>query len=181
MSNDTTNKSLFARILGAPFRRLPAPLQAVHDTREHKRFSGRCRVERGRGWIAALLASAARLPHTNDDVSVTIAIDRATQGETWTRNFGGHIMRSTMWEKSGSLEEKVGLTTLTFDLLVADEGIVWRLRRARLMFLPVPLALFVGTSATERMIDGRYSFDVRAGIVGVGLLIHYQGWLAEHG
>jgi hypothetical protein len=90
-------------------------------------------------------------------------------------------MRSTMWEKSGSLEEKVGLTTLTFDLLVADEGIVWRLRRARLMFLPVPLALFVGTSATERMIDGRYSFDVRAGIVGVGLLIHYQGWLAEHG
>lgn len=28
--------------------------------------------------------------------------------------------------------------------------------------------------------DGRYSFDVRAQVAGIGLLVHYQGWLSEH-
>jgi hypothetical protein len=30
-------------------------------------------------------------------------------------------------------------------------------------------------------VDGRYCFDARASIAGIGLLVHYKGWLTEHG
>ena len=35
-------------------------------------------------------------------------------------------------------------------------------------------------TATETIADdGRYWFDARAGMLGIGLLVQYKGWLAE--
>jgi hypothetical protein len=176
---DTDTGSLFSRILGPALDRVPETLRAVHDRRYRKQYTGRCRVQRGPGWIANFVATMARLPGTGDDVPVTVLIESNECGETWTRMFGSHRMRSTMRFRAGALEESLGLTTLTFGLRTEGDSILWTLKRARLLFLPVPLALFGGTSAQESLVDGRYCFDVRAALGG-RLLIHYRGWLADH-
>jgi hypothetical protein len=180
MTKDINTASLYSRILGPALDSLPETLRAVHDRRYRKRYTGRCRVQRGSGWLANFVATMARLPDTCDDQSVTVLIESDERGETWTRMFGTHRMRSTMRVRAGALEESLGLTTLTFGLRTEGDTIQWTLQRAHLLFLPVPLALFGGTSAQEILVDGRYCFNVHAALGG-RLLIHYQGWLADDG
>lgn len=175
---DIDTASLYARILGPTLDRLPETLRAVHDRRYRKSYTGRCRVQRGSGWLANFVATMARLPDTSDEMSVTVLIEPDERGEMWIRMFGSHRMCSRMRVRDGALEESLGLTTLTFRLRTEGDSIRWTLQRARLFFLPVPLALFSGTWAQESLVDGRYSFDVRAAIGG-RLLIHYQGWLVD--
>jgi hypothetical protein len=181
MLKDTNSPSLYAQILGPAFERLPQALQGIHDPRKLKQYAGRCHISRGKGWIVQAIARLAKLPESHDDIPVTVAIEADGARETWTRRFGTHQMRSTMRRRGKSLEERLGPTTLTFDLSAEGESIVWTLQRARLLFLPLPVAWFAGTTAVETITHGRYSFDVRAAMGGIGLLIHYNGWLIEHG
>jgi hypothetical protein len=41
---------------------------------------------------------------------------------------------------------------------------------------PMPLKC----AATETVHDGRYGFDASAHVRGIGLIVHYKGWLVEH-
>lgn len=84
-----------------------------------------------------------------------------------------------MCVRGRALEERLGPVTLTFELDAHGERILWRLKRARLLFLPLPSSWFNRCAATESVADGRYSFDVRAEITGIGFLVHYQGWLLD--
>ena len=90
-------------------------------------------------------------------------------------------MRSQLRLRGGVLEERLGAVVLTFALKAETDRIIWRLTRARLGPLPLPLPCFAACTATEWVDEGRYSFDVRAELRGVGLIAHYSGWLAEHG
>ena len=89
-------------------------------------------------------------------------------------------MRSVIRAGRDGLEESFGPIVLEFSLTAESDAIVWRLKGARFLFLPLPTALFAGCGATETIADdGRYWFDARAGMLGIGLLVQYKGWLAE--
>ena len=179
--------SVHAQVLGSSFDRLPSVLRGVHDARPRKEFSGRCSVTSGRGWLVRAIALCASLPRrSHDDIAVHVVIERSDGceisecRETWTRRFGEQRMQSVIrWR--GGLEERFGPVALTFALTAEADRIVWRLTRARLLFIPLPKALFAGCGAFETIVDGRYCFDARAGMAGIGLLVHYKGWLTEHG
>jgi hypothetical protein len=171
--------SLYAELLGGAFERLSPILKHLHDDRPRKRYAGRCSVRRGRGWIARTIARIARLPHPQSDVAVTVEIECSAGGETWTRRFDEHEMRSTLRKRQGTLEERLGLVVLRFELIAEADRIVWKLKGARLLLLPLPLSWFAACAATESVKNGRYCFDVRAEIIGVGLIVHYEGWLIE--
>jgi len=177
--------SVHAQVLGPAFDRLPPALRGVHDARPRKEFSGRCSVTSGRNWLARTIALLASLPrHSHDDIAVHVVIERGETSElreTWTRRFGEQRMQSTLRPGNGALEERFGPIVLQFDLTAQADRIVWTLQGARFLFIPVPKALFAGCGAFETIVDGRYWFDARAGMAGIGLLVHYQGWLAEHG
>jgi hypothetical protein len=180
--------SVHAQVLGASFERLPALLRGVHDARARKEFSGRCSVDSARSWLARLIALFASLPRRSyDDVAVHVVIERSDgreiseTRETWTRHFGEQRMRSIIRRGRDGLEERFGPIALTFALIAEPDRIVWRLAAARFLFVPLPRALFAGCGAFETIVDGRYHFDARAGMAGVGLLVHYKGWLTEHG
>ena len=180
--------SVHAQVLGASFERLPALLRGVHDTRPRREFSGRCSVASGRNWLARLIALFASLPRrSHDDVAVHVVIERGDRRETsepreiWTRRFGEQRMRSIIRRGRDGLEEHFGPIALSFALSAEPNRIVWRLIGARLLFIPLPAALFAGCGAFETIVDGRYYFDARAGIAGIGLLVHYMGWLVDHG
>jgi Domain of unknown function (DUF4166) len=179
--------SVHARVLGASFHRLSPQLQGFHDGRAVKRYAGRCTISSGRNWIARVICRVASLPRADHEVPVTVVIERSDASEiseaseSWTRRFGAHEMRSVLRTGRHGLDERFGPIVLTFELIPAADRIEWRLKRARLLFMPLPAAWFAGCAATEVITDGRYHFDARASITGIGLLVHYKGWLAEHG
>ena len=180
--------SVHAQVLGSSFERLPPLLRGVHDARPRREFSGRCSVDSGRNWLARAIQLFASLPRRSDeDVAVHVVIERIEGGETsepretWTRRFGEQRMQSLIQPGRDGLEECFGPIVLTFGLTAEYDRIVWRIKGARFLFLPLPTVWFAGCAAFETIVDGRYWFDARAGMLGIGLLVHYKGWLTEHG
>jgi hypothetical protein len=160
------------------FSDLPEALRRIHDDRS-KQLHGRCNVERGASWLVRWLAPMMSLPPGGSDVPLTVAIRVDDQGETWTRNFGGHRMQSRLLAHDPLLAERLGATTLLFTLSAVAGRIEWRVVAVRFLGVPLPLSWFAAAAATEAIVDGHYTFDVSATLPLVGLLIRYRGWLGE--
>jgi hypothetical protein len=169
--------SLFRRLLGEAFDTLPAPIQRVHDERTRKVLTGRCRIARGSGCLARVLARIASLPAAGDGLPVQVLIETDGQAETWSRDFAGQPMRSRLRERGACLDEVLGPLGFRFALRANERAIDWTVVRVRALGLPLPVAWFAGVSARESVVAGRYTFDVRAELPWIGLLVHYHGWL----
>lgn len=174
-----TASSLYARILGASYERLSPILKSIHDARESKRYLGRCDIRGGAGAIAKLIAWFAGLPRAKSDVPLEVTILRRSRGEGWIRTFGAQRMQSVLVDKDRRLQERLGPIVLTFDLAAEAERIVWSLRGAHLAVIPLPISWLLICAATESIEHGRYCFDVSAHVRGIGLIVHYKGWLVE--
>jgi len=171
--------SLYSEILGPSFERLPTALKSIHDARRTKRYTGRCEI-RGGGPIARTLARLAALPIAQTDVPVEVTVNVVDACEDWIRMFGTHRMQSRLSCRRQRIEERLGPLVLTFDLSAEQERIVWSLHSARLAFLPLPVTWLMECAATESVHEGRYGFEVSASVRGIGLVVHYKGWLIEH-
>lgn len=165
---------LIAQALGPAFEQVPEAVRRLH--REAGRFRGEVVVERGEGLLAGLCAWAARLPPTQRG-AIRFELQRDAGVERWTRHFGTRRMRSRLWCRGGRLHERLGLLRFRFDLQADAGGIRWRIASARVLGLPLPRAWFTGVQAHESEHDGRYAFDVRAELPGIGRLVRYRGWL----
>lgn len=168
---------LFRRLMGAAFDGLPPQIRAVHEGQPNRSWSGRCRVTRGTGWLSRLCGALASLPSAAEAVPLRVSIVADARGETWKRDFGGKVMRSTMRERDGLLEERLGPTVFRFALLAEVQGIRWRLAGVRTLGIPLPVAWFGKVSAEESLDGSLYQFDVRAELPVAGLLVHYRGTL----
>jgi hypothetical protein len=172
--------SLYAELLGQRFDDLEPQLQRIHDNQLTKRFAGRCKITRDSSVVIVLLSTLARLPPPSSDIEVTIVIERTSKGEIWRRHFGARAMTSVLCNQHGLLHERLGAMTFRFALSAEPNRIVWTLREARLFgLIPLPLHWFEACNASEEVRDGRYRFEVRAVLKGIGTLVHYRGWLAE--
>jgi hypothetical protein len=174
-----TAASLYARILGASYERLAPILKNIHDTRATKRYVGRCDIRGGTNLIAKVIARFAGLPTAKNDVPVEVTILRDGRGEGWTRMFGTQRMSSRLLDNGQRLQERLGPLVLTFELAAEAERIVWSLHSARLAWIPLPISWLLVCAASESIENGRYCFDVSAHVRGIGLIVHYQGWLVE--
>ena len=167
---------LFQRALGDAYASLPSCLRALHAGRG--RWRGEATVERGRGTLSRLCAWLTRLPPAG---AHPVVVDIVTEhgGERWTRRYGAsHAMPSRLWIARGALHERLGPATLRYRMTVEAGTIVWRVIGIRILgVLPLPARWFAGVEARESGDTGRYRFDVRARLPGIGLLVHYRGWL----
>jgi hypothetical protein len=171
---------LYVTLLGSSFHALSPILQRIHDDRARKRYAGRCAVERGTGRLARALAALVGLPKPHHDTPVEVTIERRGDIETWTRRFGSQAMRSVLRARDRVLEERLGLVTLRFELVATEESILWAIKGARFLCLPLPVSFFSACTARESIDGDRYRFDVHAEMRGVGLLVRYRGWMTEH-
>jgi hypothetical protein len=169
--------TLFARLLGNKFDRLPPRVRALHACETTHAYVGRVDVNRGSGLLSRCMAAAARLPARMADRELCVTIEPTARGERWTRRFADHAMPSRLWESRGLLCERLGLAMFGFRLDVRDGELTWRVERVRALGISLPARLFQGVVAREFEQDGRYRFDVRAELPLVGLLVHYRGWL----
>lgn len=167
---------MFLRVAGDGFADLPSSVRALHLRQGRQRYAGQVEVERGEGWLARLFAAATRLPPAGRG-PLLVEIDASVQGERWVRHIGGSRMPSRLWFRDGLLCERLGLARFGFRLDVEDAVLVWRVARVHALGIPLPLRWFGEVRACESEQDGRYRFDVRAALPGVGLLVHYRGWL----
>lgn len=173
--------SLYERVLGrSAFESLDPVLQRLHDGEACKRYVGRASIDGGHSRLARAAAWAARLPAPCADTPVEVTIEYVGGAEIWTRRFGGHAMRSRIRARRGQLVERLGLLTLTFDLIAERSRIEWVLRKVSCFGLPLPRVCMSRCTAVERLESGRYTFDVRGDLLGVGMVAQYRGWLAEH-
>lgn len=172
----TPPQPLFHPVLGEAYASLPPSVRALHDG--SGRWQGEATVERGRGRLSRLCAWLTRLPPAGAH-PVVVEIVAGHGGERWTRRYGAaHAMPSRLWIARGALCERLGPVTLRYRMTVENDAIVWRVAGIRILgLLPLPASAFAGVEARESGEDGRYRFDVRARLPGIGLLVHYRGWL----
>jgi hypothetical protein len=168
--------SLFRRLIGEKFEALPAPLRTIHDGAS-RTYAGQCRVERGSGLLSRFCGAVASLPPAGEAVPIRVTIESGAPGEIWIRDFDGRKMRSTLKERGGLLEERLGPTAFRFALSADDGAIDWRVVAVRSLGIPLPLAWFRKVSARESVEANLYRFDVRAELPVAGLLVHYRGTL----
>jgi hypothetical protein len=168
---------LFQQVLGEAFQTLPAPIRALHTAVLPRQFHGHARVVAAEGRIARCLGRLLGFPGCSVDAPIAVTIESAPGGQRWTRHFPPRPMVSSMWSEHGLLLERFGPVTLRFRLHGDSNGLQWHLVAVRVLGMPLPLAWFRGVSAREYVRDGRYRFQVRGAIVGIGILVSYEGWI----
>jgi NAD(P)-dependent dehydrogenase (short-subunit alcohol dehydrogenase family) len=175
-------QALYARVLGDDFAALPAPIAAIHDFVASGAAHGRGSVARGSDPVARLLGWAFRFPPAADDVPVTVTFDIKGDCETWRRQFGAYRFASRLRQRRvGSrdiLTETFWPFTFDFDLTANADGLDMMIRGWRFLGVKLPRALAPRVQATERVDQGRFTFDVRIALPWGPLIVHYRGWLA---
>lgn len=168
---------LYRDIMREDFDGLPREVRRMHEVAGDLGAAGRVTVTRGRNPLARLAGWLFRFPPTMADAPVTIAMAGDESGEVWTRDFGGHSMRSHLGREGTMLVERFGLLSFAITLRREPGGLSmhhvgWRLG-------PVPMPRWLGPRgvATERATAGRFHFDVPIALPLIGMLIHYRGWL----
>lgn len=180
---DHPDESLFARVLGEAFARLPGPVQALHNPGDRLVLGGQATVERGRGILARFTSDLFRLPRAGTGVPVQVTIERQGDEEVWIRKFVGRWFQSRLSpapEGSARLVERLGPLSLTLAVSVNRRGLRMRALGWRLGPVPLPARLRPKVRAQEGVDDeGRFRFDVAVRAPVVGLLVRYRGWLRQ--
>lgn len=180
MTERETNQPLYARILGAAWRRLAEPVRLAHGTGVERR--GCFRVSHHRSRVLRHLIGLTGLPGEGEAVEVTLIIHPEDQRERWERYFDGKSLITLQWAESGCLWERIGCWELRFTLHVADGALEYRPCGAALRLgrwrLPWPAALALRVRALEKADDhGQVRVRVEVGLPVAGTLVRYEGQL----
>ncbi|ACI53965.1 Saccharopine dehydrogenase [Rhizobium leguminosarum bv. trifolii WSM2304] len=185
MENEGACLPLYHRVLGSAFEQLPPAIAAIHSVGPAggaRIASGRARIERGRGFLAGIVARLIGFPPAGEDVPVTVRFTADGEKEIWTRDFGGKTFHSLQLEGKDRDRHLLAEVFGPFRVLVAlvPEGNKLRLvvRGWRFLGLPLPLFLAPGGETFEEERDGRFRFHVEIGGRLTGLVVRYTGWLA---
>ena len=173
---DHAHGPLYARVLGDAFHALAPKVQALHARSGLARYRGEVEVVRGTHWLARLCSRATRLPPAGKG-RVEVEIEAVDGIERWTRYIGDRAMSSRLWEQGRLLCERLGPVRFGFHLGVEQGVVTWRVARVSALGVPLPAGWFRDVIAQESETEGRYRFDVVATLPGIGLLVHYRGWL----
>lgn len=176
--------TLFQTVLGDKWQELPPCVRRLHSVQDVESFSGRARVERGRGLVALLAAWCFGFPAAGDDVPLTITKTRTAAGEVWERNFAGRRFRSVLTpsDRAQHYRERFGPFAYEQELPVEDGVLYFPVRRGWFLGVPLPSLLLPRSCSREFAVDGAFHFDVGlyAPLTG-GLIVRYKGRLGADG
>lgn len=168
--------SLYQKVIGAEFKKLPASIENLHNVVRDAGFHGEAQVTSGKNPLAKLAAKIFGFPSAGKhDLHVHIKVDG--KGETWTRSFSGKKFSSRLQKSESHLTESFGPFQFRFNLPVNDNGLAMEMAGWKFCFVPLPLFLAPQSRASEWDEDGRFHFDVPIALPVIGLMVHYRGWL----
>ena len=173
-------RSLYERVLGPAWERLPPAIREIHDGRG-KVAHGRACVRRGTGPLSRIVAALFRFPRAGDDLPVIVKFKADSSTETWARSFGGRAFSSRLREGRGAAErllcERLGAFTFAQALVIEGDGLRLVMRRWTVFGIPMPLWLGPRSNSRETVLDGRYCFSIELTHPLTGLIVKYEGWL----
>ncbi len=177
-------QSLYRRIIGEEFDRLPRTVKRLHDGGS-RAYLGHAEISGKAGLLHRLLRQIMGFPMNGSDVVVEVAIEVEGDDEIWTRNFAGTNFSSRIRQAPDDpalQEECFGPLCFGFDLSCRGGGLDLRLRRWRCLGVAMPA--FLGPRITGRENEecpGRFCFDIQIHLPLLGHLIGYSGCLEVDG
>ena len=179
---DPDSMSLYKRILGDAWDRLPAPLAGLHNiTSKELKAEGIARIETGKHPFARLLAALYGFPRAGEQVPVRVVFRRMDDGELWERDFAGRKFSTFQYEGRGYADklvlEKFGPVTFWM-ALVLKEGRLHSVTRHWTIFgVNLPLFLAPKASVYEYADGDDFCFHVEVKHWLMGLIVRYEGRL----
>jgi hypothetical protein len=174
-------RALFARVLGSKFATLPDAIQNAHRVDDVLVLEGRASIEGAKTVFARAIARLIGFPRDGRDVPIRVTMRTVDDGEEWMRVFGRARFRTRLTPLDGlhsRLVERFGPCSFNLRLTARPQGLDYAVTSGRIGFVPLPSFLIPRSTATERVDDaGRFQFDVPIALPGLGLLVHYRGWL----
>lgn len=168
------DRSLLRQLLGEALDGLPEGLRRFHDDPTGGRGIGTLRVERPRG-LVGLLGSLARLPRAAEAAPLVLEVQPHGRWNRWVRRVGGVELTSRQRLRGGLLLDRFGPLTLGYSPRIDGDCIVYDLRRAWLLGLPLPAPLRPRDRSLERgTVDG-WEVSVEVVLPLLGLLVAYRG------
>lgn len=169
----------YLRVVRACGLEVAPEIEAFHDLAGPRRYIGQARMERGRHPLARLICRLAGYPRARGTVPVTVSLTPTEDGAIWTREFGTHVTRSTLWTTADErvLVERLGLFTLRMTLSARAQRLYVTVIGMSVLGLPVPRFLLPRGETFEYVENGRFHFDVSGVLPGIGLMIRYHGAL----
>jgi saccharopine dehydrogenase-like NADP-dependent oxidoreductase len=178
---NVSEHALLRRVLGPSFDVMPQPVQDAHEVADCLLLTGRASVEGAQSLAGQIAARLFGFPAAIADVPVSVEMRADRDGEIWTRSFGDARFRSRLTPLRGQSDrarERFGLVTFEMELTAGPQGLDYAITSGRLGFIPLPSFLVPRSFAKERVdTAGRFTFDVPIALPGIGLLVHYRGWL----
>ncbi|MFC3691326.1 DUF4166 domain-containing protein [Chenggangzhangella methanolivorans] len=175
-----TGAPVFARALGDDFGRLPECVRTVHAPEPHVELRGAVDVEGASGALARIVARLFGFPGSAAGVEAQVRIERAGEGEIWTRAFGDarFVSRVRAGAGPGTLIERFGPFSFDIALAANERGFAMEVTGWRIFGVRAPRALAPRSNARGfARDDGAYGFDVAIDLPFGGRLVRYSGWL----
>jgi hypothetical protein len=170
-----TAGSLYRRLLGPHFDRLPQALRRFHDTNGAS-ATGILHVRHGARRSARAVARMLRLPPKGDRIPVTLRVTSEGDGrEAWYRAFGSHELRTIQWAEHGRLLERAGAVTFAFDVAADEHGLRFRSVGLTCLGIAVPRRLALEVDADVRGFDTHWNVTVVVRAPRVGVITSYEG------
>ncbi|MEP4146082.1 MAG: DUF4166 domain-containing protein [Halioglobus sp.] len=183
-SFDPTRPSLFQLALNTQWPMLPEEIKRLHRGQRTDRFSGVANVTRGTSPAAIFLGWCFRFPPAGQNIPVTITKIRTRRGELWVRNFDGKVLKSSCVPSTVAnhyIERFPGFS-FELELTAEDRCLCLSVIRGWIFGLRLPRLLLPQSRIKEYVVGGLFRFDVAlAAPLGVGLLVHYRGYLEPAG
>jgi len=181
---DGEDLPVYEAVMGESYADLHPAIQDLHRTGTGRRFSGICRVTRGRNPLSHIVAMIMGFPKSGENIAVSVTIEPDETGERWTRNFGRKSFSSHHSKGSGRWSRTVTETfgPIAIHMVILEESGKLRIKTAgwSIFGLPLPKILKPGGDVYETQDAlGRFQFHVDLTAPIFGRLCKYEGWLTE--
>jgi len=182
-TEETASHCLYQKTLGDRWHLLPKELRELHGRTGDLSASGEARVERGKGFVPALVATLFGFPKPAEKIPVTVSFESHGNIEHWQRTFGNKSFGSTQARGSttGLLSERFGPFAFDLALVIRDEKLMFIVRDWHFLGMRMPRALAPCGNSFEFSEAGRFNFHVEVAHPLIGLIVRYRGWLVPAG
>ena len=172
---------LYARLVGDRWRSVPQAIDRAHQASPAISGHGCLTIRHGLNPIASVIARMMKLPPAGDKIDTTLLVSASGDGEHWTRNFGGRVLRTEQYGLPSSfLGERFGALEFRFRLVIEGEALLYQQHSVRCVWrrsqwtIPAPIAPRI--AAIERAAGAQaIDIEVRVTLPLVGLLLSYAG------
>lgn len=172
-------KSLFRRVLGESFDRLPSVTRNIHRGRPAVLAEGEAVVAPATNVLSRAFARLVGLPVEEGRLPIRVVIESRDGREHWTRFFADRPMRSVVsLTKDNLIEERFGAFRIRMRVVPRADGLDLQRVGGRIWALSLPSFLLPRIKAEERVDEGgRHRFDVEVILPVIGRLVAYRGYL----